>query len=283
MKRFLTISASSALFLAFALPAAADVTVTADIYKEKDIVINEDVYKDKNVEINATVDVELDKASEAGAIVNVVTSDNSVTTGHSDITGSTVKKSTIENSIGYDDATKNTGIMGVNQASGNMNSQGNVVSGSVDVDAVDAAGNPLLGFSDAQSSVEQDNTSNSVNETHVYNSYPAGFEYHRYSLITNSIKNNLGVTGVNQSSGDMNNQTNSTSLAVNSGLSAMVALAEADLGQYNANNRVHVVNTETGTYITNSINSNHGITNVNQTTGNMNNQGISIAASGMHP
>jgi hypothetical protein len=59
-----------------------------------------------------------------------------------------------------------------------------------------------------------------------------------------------------------------------------VALAEADLGQFHTGAVLDQVNYSNSSLISGSINGNSGITHVNQSSGNMNNQGnsVSIAA-----
>ena len=108
----------------------------------------------------------------------------------------------------------------------------------------------------------------------------------RNALITNAINNNTGVVQVNQSPGQMNNQSNVLALAF-SLRPGGVALAEADLGQFNQGNFVGesdgqqvsgkaVVGDGIGinksASITGSINGNIGIVGVNQSAGNMANQ-----------
>ncbi|RLA87145.1 MAG: hypothetical protein DRG40_01090, partial [Deltaproteobacteria bacterium] len=94
-----------------------------------------------------------------------------------------------------------------------------------------------------------------------------------------SIRGNTGIVNVNQSVGNMNNQANQIVFAVAS--EALVALAEADLGQTNASNTVREIGTVRFDVIDDSVNGNRGIVNVNQSAGNMNNQAnvISISAS----
>jgi hypothetical protein len=62
----------------------------------------------------------------------------------------------------------------------------------------------------------------------------------------------------------------------------LVALAEADLGQETANNDVIEINSVKLDLILNSVNGNHGITNVNQSAGNMNNQANVVSISFTH-
>ena len=83
---------------------------------------------------------------------------------------------------------------------------------------------------------------------------------------------------VNQNVGNMNNQLNALSLAA--GLEADFALADAFLGQFNTQNIVSEFQTIRTATITNSVNHNIGVTNVNQVTGNMNNQAAVVSFAG---
>jgi hypothetical protein len=65
------------------------------------------------------------------------------------------------------------------------------------------------------------------------------------------------------------------------GFGSHVALAEADLGQYNAHNTIISFETTHTDTIQDSITGNTGVTTVNQTTGNNNNQGSTISFSAL--
>jgi hypothetical protein len=97
------------------------------------------------------------------------------------------------------------------------------------------------------------------------------------ATIDNSVNTNVGVVGVNQNAGNMNNQTNSLALAV--GPDAVYALAEANLGQENAHNIIMELNTNKADTISGSVNGNIGIVQVNQSVGNMNNQASAFSIS----
>jgi hypothetical protein len=105
---------------------------------------------------------------------------------------------------------------------------------------------------------------------------------YRDTIITDSINGNEGVTEVNQAAGNMNNQLNAAAIAVC--LDGAVALSEADLGQASWGNIVLEYNTDKTALISGSVNSNTGVTFVNQTSGNMANQAnnLSLSAS-LHP
>ncbi len=106
------------------------------------------------------------------------------------IVGNPDRSATIEDSING-----NSGVVGVNQNSGNMNNQLNKLSLAVGPGAHVALSEAALG---------QVNTGNKVKETETF----------RVNLISGSASNNSGIVGVNQSSGNMNNQASVVSMAV---------------------------------------------------------------------
>ena len=97
---------------------------------------------------------------------------------------------TIESSIN-----NNSGVVGVNQNAGNMNNQLNALALAVGLGSKFALSEAALG---------QENTGNIVNEIETVKS----------DLISNSGSGNSGIIGVNQSSGNMNNQASVVSMAV---------------------------------------------------------------------
>ncbi len=255
------------LIVAVAIPALADVFVTAEITKTKDKTVTETLTKTKDVTIRVTREILLEGAAEVEAIVNVRNDGNTVDRhpeGAEDDFGIR-RLATMGDSVN-----ENAGILGVNQDVGNMVNQANVVSfGFTD--------SPTA-FIEAQAGVDQRNRENRVSQDEsatfdIENPVPD-----RTATITSSINGNTGIVGVNQNAGNMNNQTNAVALAV--GFGAFVALAEADLGQVNSGNLVQEVATVKLDLIQDSINGNAGIVSVNQSSGNMNNQAaaVSVAA-----
>ena len=97
------------------------------------------------------------------------------------------------------------------------------------------------------------------------------------TIGADSASAHVGLIGINQNAGNMNNQTSSVALAL--GVGAQVALSESALGQVNSGNKVYEVGTMKTDLIENSLNYNLGTVQVNQSSGNMNNQGSSIAIS----
>jgi hypothetical protein len=257
------------LVLGMTVPAMAEVWVTGTVDKTKTITVDETVTINKDVVINATVDVDLVKAAEADSVVNQDNLSNTVI-GNREGVDNNFKSAKTAASIN-----NNTGIVGVNQDAGNMNNQANVVSVAVAIEPNTA--DPLLpSFANSQTSATQKNENNRVHELENWLAGPQ-----KEDSISDSINGNCGIVGVNQSAGSMNNQLNEVALAVAD--NCMVALAEADLGQYNANNQVLDFGTVRIDSIANSINGNTGIVGVNQSGGNMNNQSNMVSISATLP
>ena len=293
MRKLLMLSVASIALLGTS--AYADVTVTATIDKTKDITVTENITISTNVSAQAFISVTADKFAEADAIVNQSNHGNRACENCAEKTdqiggGTAGTNDSVSNNVGY---------VSVNQAAGNMNNQGNAVSVAIDSGAF-GGGTPVqpttggVGFAEANASVEQIN--GGFNSTGVETPGPSIATdgnivdtiniVFRNALITNAINQNQGVVQVNQSPGQMNNQSNVLALAF-SIRPGGVALAEADLGQFNQGNFVGesdgqqvsgtaVVGDGIGinksASITGSINGNIGIVGVNQSAGNMANQ-----------
>ena len=88
----------------------------------------------------------------------------------------------------------NSGIVGVNQNAGNMNNQTNAVALAVGIGSQVALAESVLG---------QVNTGNTVQEVETL----------KVDRIADSINTNTGIVGVNQSSGNMNNQASAISFS----------------------------------------------------------------------
>lgn len=121
----------------------------------------------------------------------------------------------------------------------------------------------------------------------------------RTDTITNSVTNNVGLTILNQTSGDLNNQGSSAGGAANFGSTGVVyseaeagaeqsskgnTLVERDLAFFSSNpNEIDgMPNTPTRVAgktasITNAINNNQGVVHVNQAVGNMSSQANSLS------
>jgi hypothetical protein len=265
-------AASLLVLAAVAKPAFADVFVNVTATKTQDVTETDTITKTKTVTITVTAPGTQSGAAEADAVVNVKNTDILVNGGHNAVpTGTPLnplttnfnlqKNATIDSSINT-----NTGIVGVNQDVGNFANQANVVSFALTRDPA--------AVTDSKALVSQDNDNSNVYDTEHFN-INANM---RAASITSSINGNTGITGVNQNAGNANNQTNAVAAAVGDG--ANVALADAALGQVNSNLYSQELGTVRREDITDSVNTNTGITQVNQSNGNFNNQGsvVSISA-----
>ena len=96
-------------------------------------------------------------------------------------------------------------------------------------------------------------------------------------IINGAFDGATGYGGVNQSAGHLNNQNNAMAVAI--GDQSVYALAESDLGQFNAKNYVDVVDQVRTDSISGSFNGVTGVYSVNQSSGSLNNQAnvVSIA------
>jgi len=286
--------ATAALLIANS--ASADVFVEADITKHKDITVTENITINKTIDLSVTVSIVPEKAAEADGIINQVNQYN-------EACGNCAEKAdTIIDSIGGGTSGQNSGIVNVNQSSGNMNNQGNAVSVAVDFVIVPPTVPPTVppdvpppppqqlvggGFANSQAHIEQVN--GEENEQGGGNLVDTVNLLFRDALIDNSINGNQGIVNVNQSPGQMNNQANLVSVAV-SFAEGGVALSEADLGQLNRFNKAHesASNATSGAdpfiginktaTIDGSISGNTGIIGVNQASGNMANQANNVSA-----
>lgn len=254
--------------------AMADVTVEALIKKTKTITIVEDLDVFKDVILTVNVISEPDKFAESVTLVNQSNERN-------EGCGNCAEKTDTLFESGND----NSGILSINEASGNMTNQANAISAAVDTRTVGGGGggppavNTNAGFAESQAAVSQDNNNSIVRTVNLL---------FRDAEIENSLSNNTGIIFVNVGTGNMSNQANALSLAVSFALEG-VALAEADLGQFNTFNKVFesdsvgVPPAEFGinkaVLLTNSINNNAGIVGVNVTTGNFANQGNVVSFS----
>src|SRR5262245_38158285 len=195
--------------------ASATVTVTATIDKDKDITVHENITINKTIDLDVTVDIVPGKAAEADGIVNQENYGNTACGNCAE------KRDEIINSIG--NGGRNTGIVNVNQSSGNMNNQGNAVSVAVDAFIPEDPEPPTpddptpdpgeSGFAHSQAHIEQVNGREQDAETtpgiaavaNAGNTVDTVNLLFRDALIQNSINNNQGIVNVNQSPGQMNN------------------------------------------------------------------------------
>jgi len=250
MRKWLVMTLIGALAL---IPAAAfaDVDIDVDIEKDKTKVVHETLVKFKAALILVLVLKVTDKAAESETLVNQKNEGND-------------QFNFLNNSSSTANSISGNGIVGVNQASGNMNNQANAVSVAVDGGSDDSRLFFGGSFAESQAASDQKNERNYVLD-----------KFSTSSSTLNTVSGS-GIIGVNQASGSMNNQANAVSVAV--GVDPAVSLSEADLGQVNSwNSAVSIFSRSTATIGT--INAN-GIAGVNQSSGHMNNQSnvVSVAA-----
>jgi len=254
MRKWVVMALIGALAL---IPAAAfaDVDIDVDIHKDKTKIVKEKLFKFKAAVILVLVLKVTDKAAESETLVNQTNTGN-FQLDFSPLFGSNQSTGTVEG---------NSGITGVNLSSGNMNNQANAVS--VAADGGNDHSRLFFGgsFAESQAATDQKNERNKL--------VTSLMDY----VSTLTVSKNSGITGVNQSSGHMNNQANAVSVAV--GVDPAVSLSEADLGQVNAWNKV-INFFDSSSKATATVSGNSGITGVNQSSGHMNNQSnvVSVAA-----
>jgi hypothetical protein len=259
MKRLLVV-ALALLVGAVAVPAFADVTVTATIDKDKDITVTETITKVKDPRVQVLLNLALPGAAEAAAVSNISNTGNTVSqtkAGGASIDLDAVLTGSV---------LTNKGVVQLNQDVGNMVNQGNLLA---------VAGTGSNSWVEGQADVDQVNSNNNVTADGRFNAANPD----RRADINGSINANQGVVGVNQNAGNMNNQTSAVAAAI--GLGGRLALSEAALGQVNSGNVVAETTTLKTDSLAGSVLTNSGIVTVNQSAGNMNNQGVAISASAL--
>lgn len=237
--------------------------VKAKVRVKKDRLVVERVIKLKGVVVLSYGVLTPDGAAEADGIVKQKNVGQDVDHSHDTSPGPNPLRlsSTIAGSIN-----DNSGVVQLNQDSGNMVNQGNVA-------AVAVTGSETA-FVDANAAATQINKDN-------YSATTVPFDlrnWNKQGLIDNSINGNSGIIHVNQNTGDANNQLNQTNLAFGEG--AISAMADSELGQLNAFNEVFDQNTQKRDRILNSVSGNSGIVTVNQASGKFNNQATVISFAG---
>ena len=266
--------AVAALAGAIASPALADVTAVANIDKTKDVSVTEDVTILKDVNVTANVALDTSLAAEALALANISNNDN--------VTDRTIDQTGVAAGLFSSDArinrvnsitgsiSDNHGTVGVNQDTGNNVNQANLISA--------ALTQQDSSFTNSEASVDQSNQNNLVDFSWTPDAeFPdALYDVDLSASMSDSVNDNTGVVGVNQNTGNNNNQTNAVALAAGLPLAGEpgqgIALAEADLGQENTGNTVHAVNVNANASIDSSISGNTGIVGVNQAVGNNSNE-----------
>jgi hypothetical protein len=270
-------------------------------------VLDKDVNTQELINITTLVDLDqtVDDTTATGFAESTAMAKQTNTDNHD--CGNCAEKTDTINGSGNN----NTGLVSINQAAGNMNNQGTLVSAAIDSKTfnppppppgvpptpVTPSGEPVdPGFAHSQAEATQINgfVLGGVGGiiTTPGNDVEAVGLLFRDADITNSLNHDIGLVYANQSSGNNNNQLNELSLAFSERPQG-VAIAEADLGQFNIQNKVGesdaLINGEGDgiginkhATISGSLTDDVGIFGVNQTVGNNGNQAniVSIAAIG---
>jgi len=279
MRKTILLASAAALGLGFASSSAfADVNLLVNVTKTKDVDITETISVTKVANIILDVNVEAAKAAEASTILNQSNHGNLACENCAE------KLDQILGSVNG-----NSGVASVNQAAGNNNNQGSVLTAAIDVGFPAPPEDPppppppgvpaIGGFAHAQGHIDQKNgvvlgaEGECVSAPNTVQSVEIIF---RQAEITDSIIGNQGLTMVNQATGQMNNQGNAVTIAVSLAAGG-VALSEADLGQETSNNVTSESDVVKTTLVNNSVNNNTGVTLVNQAAGNMSNQANNLS------
>lgn len=276
MTKLLGLSAVAVLAMT-ALPAMADVTVTATVDKAATNTTTDTVNSNREYDVLAKQQVSPTNSSEADAVKNQDNSGNQVgqpSNGGTNPFGPIDDQNTASIT---DDGSGNgsfdgaTGIVGVNQSPGNLNNQGNAASV-----AMTAVGNAIVrgNSSDQQVNGLPSGATGSEVPGNVLNAQGET----RNDEVMNSFTGAAGVFGVNQASGHMNNQDNAVSVSL--GLNAVASLAEADLGQTATAGQINDSGSTNTDTISGAFGTVSGVVSVNQSSGSLNNQSntVSIAA-----
>jgi hypothetical protein len=271
MKKLLAGLAVALFACALAIPAWADVDARVDVRVSKDVRIVEFIGKLKFVLIGVLFLEQADGAAESLALVNQENEDNDAEVDldtdegfAEDSLDALIKDGDVGGSI-----SGNKGITQVNQDVGVGPNQANV--------AVVAVTDAATSVVDAQSAMDQRNRHNDVDLRGPFDTENPAWT----AKIINSVNGNDGITQVNQNAGYWSNQANALSVALGEEDGAILALSDAFLGQVNHGNDVEAFTTVKTNVISGSVSNNNGVTNVNQNTGNMNNQGTTISFAGI--
>lgn len=271
MNKILTIISLLLFTIAIAVPAIAgdngnctscnngvsksSVQVNAEIEISKEKNVMEDIYIDKEYTVRVKQKVKPTGSAEAQAVKEDHNMNNTVTedpgTKKVEATRAYIKSGAVDSA---------SGIVNINQSPGNVNNQGNAVSVSM-TDSKDS-------FIHSESAATEINEGNKLSSRWL----------EKRNEIENAGIGISGLTGINQSAGNMNNQNNASSLAV--GKTSIAALSEADLGMVNTNNvscEIHV--NKSDRIVGSAFNGASGITSINQSAGSMNNQANVVSAS----
>jgi hypothetical protein len=175
------------------------------------------------------------------------------------ITGNSLQEANVQSKSQFlSSGNQNTGLVNVNQASGNLNDQANL--------------RAIFLSTDPSSAVSLLETTRSVeiSNNQIYSSGAI-----KQDLIQDSFRDSLGVIGINQAAGNLNSQTNTLALAVG----GLITLTEGELGEVSTSNTLPESSGSREDIILNSFAGSHGIFQINQSAGDLNALGNAIAFS----
>jgi hypothetical protein len=265
--------------LGLAAPALAELDLTVTVNKTKTVDVDVDLVVFKDIDVFVELNEILDGAAEAHALANIENTGHIVDACEKSCENGPARdpsdsfdtfnldlKATLNDSV-----QGNEGIVNVNQDVGNMVNQGNMLAFA----RTEFTDGVSLMVSDAEAEIDQLNTDNVVRQEELLPEGPIFLDPDHEAIIENSITDNNGVVGVNQNAGNANNQTNAVAMVIGAGNS--VVLTEAALGQETSGNKITGIETVKIDLLSASVSNNSGVVSVNQSVGNMNNQGSSIA------
>jgi len=269
MKRLLIAALVLGLITAFAIPALAqldqepdicDVGFDVNVLKEKEINIQKNV--EKNFEYNLGLETSVAVFPLQLAEVEAFKCDHNE--------GNLVEVAENFGSTNLTDVFNAfTGIAQINQASGLLNNQGNILAaGFTDQNDDQTA----WGVSLVEVAVEKANIGNQLIVDEMSNS----------DNISDAFNVFTGLAQVNQASGILNNQNNVLAIGTNLNTFGLMAENDTFLTMQNTGNQVSVSEVGCSANIHDAFNSYNGVAQVNQGPGSLNNQTniISIAYAG---
>jgi hypothetical protein len=278
------------LLMAMAATAFADVDVYTEVDKDWEADICIDVNIEKCILLKVEQDVEIWSSAQADVTKNDAIVGNIVLELFRD--GDPCQPDDVIDKTAF---TNSSGVIAVNQASGNCNNQGNAVAL--------AYANQDAAFLGASVHVEKEiGTSDTrldpgliaviIDECRGTDKFDSGWNpfanlggsnivisaltKRTATLTDEAFRYATGVISVNQAPGHCNNQNNAIALAV--GYDPAASMAESDLGMVCANNIVVDIAIAKSNIITDSCFTDaKGVLSINQSTGSCNNQANSVA------
>lgn len=270
MKKLFIAALVLGLITAFAIPALAqieqepdicDVGFDVNVEKNKEIDIEKNV--EKNFEYNLGLECTFCVFPLQLAEVEVFKCDHNE--------GNEVSVDELSGSTNINDSFNGfVGIAQINQSSGLLNNQGNILAGGF----TDGAGveDVAWGVSMVEVAVEKANLGNEFQGEEITGS----------DNISGSFNGFVGLAQINQSSGILNNQDNVVGIAQNFETLGLMAENDTFLTMQNAGNEVAVPEISPSANIDSSFSGYNGAVQINQAPGALNNQTniISVAYAG---